>query len=447
MATNMNMSSDNTNPTSTKPPKRKRDRKKEGGCYHCGSEKHKAKACPQAICRICQQSGHDVGGCPKKPVAPVDLGLFNARGGAFTYAELFCGMGGFRVALDKLQGQCVFASEVDRHCRSNYGLNFGGDRPAGDICQIPTSQIPNHDVLVGGFPCQPFSSSGKQNGLDDPRGQLFREIVRVLKDKQPRGFILENVRGLLLHDNGTTLKLILKELGGCNYNVQYQVVNAATILPQERNRLFLVGVHTSRDMCGNKFEVQRDLEQNENERDASYTFPIFPDLKRGVQDSIHRSEEGSQIDLDRLSLNPNQLQKVRAQKYTKQHPEARFLSDLSKPSKTLQSSYMKYMVGSQFIPCGNEWRRFSAREAARLQGFPEDFILCAQRAHHMLGNAVAPPVIAMLAAPLLSCIGYHPVMDEVGEWGWMITQRMLLEACPNDSRRHELKQKLHKVMT
>lgn len=414
-------------------------RKKEGGCYHCGSKQHKAKSCPQAICQICQVMGHDVGGCPNRPIEQVDLGEFHTpnegHGGTlmFTYAELFCGMGGFRVALDKLHGRCVFASEVDRFCQANYSQNFGGDRPAGDICQIPTAQIPDHDLLVAGFPCQPFSTSGKQDGLNDPRGQLFREIVRILKDKQPNGFLLENVRGLLLHDHGNSLKIILKELEECNYNVQYEIVNAVHILPQERNRLFLVG-------------IRQDLQRGTKN---AYVFPTFPVLHRSVHDILHRKEEEVQVDLDSLILNPNQLQKVKAQKYTQQHPEARFLSDLSSPSKTIQSSYMKYMVGSQFVPHGKEeWRRFSAREVARLQGFPEDFILCKQRAHHMIGNAVAPPVIAMLAAPLLSCIGYHPSSesdDDAQEWGWRVTKAMLLEASPADLRRSDLEEKLLKV--
>ena len=432
-----------------------KDRKKGGGCYHCGSQHHRAKECPNVVCRICHEMGHDVGGCLQKSLPPVDLGSFEtsvsvsetaaaAAAAAtvavmFTYIELFCGMGGFRVALDQLRGKCVFASEIDRHCRANYFRNFG-DVPAGDICRIPSQDIPFHDLLVAGFPCQPFSSSGNQKGLQDPRGTLFREIVRILQTKQPKAFLLENVRGLLLHKQGKTLQhVIVKELEDCGYSVQYQLVDAVHLLPQERCRLFLVG-------------IRQDLQK---ESDA-FEFPTFPNLERGVQDILHQKEDGQKINNpDALCLNPNQLNKVQSQKYTKTHPESRFLSDLSRPSKTIQSSYMKYMVGSQFVPVmgsdndilePKKWRRFSSREAARLQGFPEALILCPQRAHHMVGNAVAPPIIAMIAAPLIDYIGCRRQDDgsslNQADWGWDVTKTLLLAAAPNDFRKNELKQKL-----
>eukprot|EP00797_Seminavis_robusta_P005003 Sro1329_g263260.1 Modification methylase (145) ;mRNA; r:2-438 len=145
-------------------------------------------------------------------------------------------MGGFRVALDRLGGRCVFASELDRFCIANYQVNFGGDRPAGDITRIQSDWIPSHDLLVGGFPCQPFSSSGKQRGLQDPRGQLFREIVRILQDKQPKAFLLENVRGLYLHNQGKTYQLLQEELEDCGYVVKSQLLDAVNLLPQERCR-------------------------------------------------------------------------------------------------------------------------------------------------------------------------------------------------------------------
>ena len=150
----------------------KKQRKK--GCYHCGSNNHQGKNCPVSSCRLCGKLGHNVGGCPERPEAPVDTGEFLPRTEAplFTYAELFAGMGGFRVALDKLGGHCVFASEIDRFCVRNYQENFG-DRPAGDITRIRGEQIADHDLLVGGFPCQPFSSSGAREGMDDPRGFYF----------------------------------------------------------------------------------------------------------------------------------------------------------------------------------------------------------------------------------------------------------------------------------
>jgi DNA (cytosine-5)-methyltransferase 1 len=440
--------------SSSKRAHNQKSRTKEGGlcCYHCGSSSHRAKSCPNATCRLCGEGGHDVGGCPDKPLSPVDLGQFKAHtqtrvdkpGGGFSYIELFCGMGGFRVALDKLGGTCVFASEIDRFCVHNYQANFG-DRPAGDICRIPTHEIPNHDLLVGGFPCQPFSSSGARLGIHDPNGKgvLFLEIVRILKGKQPRAFLLENVRGLYLHDNGNTLKRVVKELEECGYIVKYELVDAVRLLPQERCRLFLVG-------------IRRDLHLSKNQaQQTEFEFPNLPHLGRGIQDILHHPEDGhlTAFEMEKLTLNPNQLNKVQSQKYTREHPEARFLSDPTVAAKTIQSSYTKYMVGSQFIPVqfgkhdngNNEWRRFSSREVARLQGFPESFRLCTERAYHMIGNAVAPPVIVMIAAPLVQLFHLGGGGDD--DWGWTIAQSLLLEASPDDSRRKELESKLCLVGT
>ncbi len=416
-------------------------KKKLNGCYHCGATSHRAKHCPEIRCRICNEIGHDAGGCPTKPSPPVDIGQFHYNdvnmkkdeNKKFTYIELFAGMGGFRVALDKLGGACVFASEVDRFCKANYQLNFNGDRPAGDIFRIDVTQIPNHDLLVGGFPCQPFSSSGTRMGINDPSGKglLFREITRILKDKQPRGFLLENVRGLYLHDGGNTLKLVEQELGDCGYVVKHELVNAVDLLPQERCRLFFVG-------------IRRDI------KDAmTYKFPILPNLQRGVEDILHVEGELSPSHLETLTLNNNQLNKVRSQLYTKEHPEARFLSDPTVAAKTLQSSYTKYMVGSQFVPVlfgrDDKWRRFSQREAARLQGFPETFQLCNDRAYHMIGNAVAPPVIAMVTGPLLRYIQRDEDVSQ--ELGWHAARSLLLEAVPKEGyRRERLREKILNVM-
>ena len=421
-------------------------KKKLSGCYHCGSLSHRAKSCPTVSCRICGEKGHDTGGCPKRPLPPVDLGLFKGHESSqkecvtrndftrdsFTYVELFAGMGGFRVALDRLGGTCVFASELDRFCVKNYLQNFG-DRPAGDITRISSSKIPSHDLLVGGFPCQPFSSSGNRLGLEDPkgRGTLFRHVVRILKEKQPKGFLLENVRGLYLHDAGNTLSLVVKELQNAGYRVTYKLVDAVRLLPQERCRLYFVGVRS-------------DLKHD------GFIFPDFPDLGRGVEDILHKPGELSTLEVEKLKLNENQLAKVKAQKYTIEHPEARFMSDTTVAAKTIQSSYTRYMVGSQFVPIdigkSDSWRRFSLREVARLQGFPENgFILCKKRGYHMVGNAVCPPLIAMIAAKLIITLDDSIESVDKSDRGWYVAQSLLLGACPRDSRKIELEKKCNKL--
>jgi DNA (cytosine-5)-methyltransferase 1 len=412
--------------------------KKRKACYQCGEAGHRARDCPEASAEL-----RDALKLP-----PVDRGHFAAASSAclttgfFTFVELFAGMGGFRVALDRMGGRCVFASEIDRFCVENYRLNFDGDRPAGDVCRIESEMIPDHDILVGGFPCQPFSSSGSLRGMDDPKGVLFREIVRILKEKKPRGFILENVRGLLLHNGGATFDIVRKELEGCGYRVCHDLVDAVNLLPQERRRLFIVGV---RDGI---------------ETSCSYLFPKLPALHRGVKDILHTrsgADALSNDELEKLALSNRQISKVRAQPYTLKHPEARFLSDVTVAAKTLQSSYSKWQIGTQFvyfdanarntdasasIDNGDDndlqhWRRYSSREAARLQGFPESFRLCSQRGYHMIGNSVSPPVISMVSAPLLQVLGLAKGKDD--HWGWEVTKDLLLEAVPNDERKEILR--------
>ena len=355
----------------------------------------------------------------------MDLGSFFGAPNKFRYIELFAGIGGFRLALDRLGGQCVFASEIDRFARKNYELNHS-DCPAGDITKIQAELVPDHDLLVGGFPCQAFSSSGARLGLEDERGILFLEIVRILKQKQPKAILLENVRGLVTHGDGATLRTILSQLGQAGYNIQHEVLDAVYLVPQERKRIYMVG-------------IRKDLDNGE------YRFPEFDTLhRRGFVDIAERDLKEDA--LQELALSAHQLAKVKLQCYTRKFPEARFLSDISSPTKTLQSSYSSYMVGSQFVPAPPEstcgWRKLSPREAARLQGFPENFHLCSSRSYRLLGNAVVPSMIAVVAAPLLPILYAD---DESVTWealGWKVATELILEACPKDERLNKMRDAL-----
>jgi DNA (cytosine-5)-methyltransferase 1 len=187
------------------------------------------------------------------------------------YISLFAGIGGFDLALNRLGHECVWANEWDKYAAQIYNKNFGklgewtrstecvrhngdssdskGESWEGnkgvdtrDIRTVPTSEIPDHDLLVGGFPCQAFSIAGKRRGFDDTRGTLFFEIARILKDKQPKFFILENVKGLLSHDTGFTFKTIISTLTELGYDLEWQVLNSKNYgVPQNRERVFIVG--------------------------------------------------------------------------------------------------------------------------------------------------------------------------------------------------------------
>ena len=162
--------------------------------------------------------------------------------GAFTFVDLFSGIGGFHYGLSQCGGKCVMACDIDPIASESYRLNFGLN-PRGDIYDIQSEEIPDFDVLCGGFPCQPFSNIGQKGGLDDPRGTLIFQVVRILKDKQPRTFILENVKGLQTMDNGRILRAMLTELESAGYVVKSSVLEAKDFgVPQIRKRLFIVGV-------------------------------------------------------------------------------------------------------------------------------------------------------------------------------------------------------------
>lgn len=161
--------------------------------------------------------------------------------GSFAFIDLFAGMGGMRIPFEEIGGKCVFSSEIDEYAQATYEANFG-EKPSGDITKISSKDIPNHDILLAGFPCQPFSIIGKGDGFTDTRGTLFFEIERVLRDKRPEAFLLENVKQLVNHDNGRTFKTILKKLNGLGYYTHWKVLNALDFgLPQKRERTLIVG--------------------------------------------------------------------------------------------------------------------------------------------------------------------------------------------------------------
>ncbi|SRR6266702_2381146 len=158
------------------------------------------------------------------------------------YISLFAGIGGFDLALNRLGHECVYANDFDKYCKITYDKNFKHKLDTRSITSISTDEIPDHDLLVGGFPCQSFSIAGKRGGFDDTRGTLFFDIARILKEKHTRYFILENVKGLLSHDNGRTFKTIISTLVELGYDLQWQVLNSKNFgVPQNRERIFIVG--------------------------------------------------------------------------------------------------------------------------------------------------------------------------------------------------------------
>lgn len=187
----------------------------------------------------------------------------------FTFIDLFAGIGGIRIPFDELGGKCVFSSEWDKYAQLTYEANFG-ETPYGDITKISPVDIPDHDILMAGFPCQPFSIIGNGLGFEDTRGTLFFEIEKILKVKQPKAFLLENVKRLVKHDNGRTFAVILKKLNALGYNTHWKVLNALDYgLPQKRERIVIVGFKEERKFafpqpCAKRAKLSEFLESHEN---------------------------------------------------------------------------------------------------------------------------------------------------------------------------------------
>ena len=167
--------------------------------------------------------------------------LVQAQNPTFTFIDLFAGIGGIRIPFQENGGACVFSSEWDKFSQKTYYANFG-EVPAGDITKIEAKDIPDFDILLGGFPCQPFSQAGLHKGFDDTRGTLFFEIERILQEKRPKAFLLENVKQLKGHDKGRTFRIIMEHLAALNYHAEAKILRAADFgVPQNRERIYIVG--------------------------------------------------------------------------------------------------------------------------------------------------------------------------------------------------------------
>lgn len=305
----------------------------------------------------------------------------------FTFIDLFAGIGGMRLAFERAGGKCLFSSEWNEYSKKTYFENFG-DIPCGDITNIDEKSIPAHDVLIAGFPCQPFSiagvskkkSLGKEHGfLDETQGTLFFDIARILKAKRPKMFLLENVKNLSRHDKGKTFQVILNTLDELEYNVRYEIVDASNYVPQHRERIYIVGM--DRDYYG----VNRYFE-----------FPQHLENKSSVKEILENNVDPKYTLTDKLW---NYLKKYAEKHKAKGNGFGFGLVDLNGIARTLSARY--YKDGSEIlIPQKNKNpRRLTPRECARLMGFPDDFIIPVSdtQAYKQFGNSVAVPVVETIA--------------------------------------------------
>lgn len=310
------------------------------------------------------------------------------KSASFSFIDLFAGIGGMRIAYENAGGHCVYSNEWNKYSQQTYFANFG-EQPDGDITKVNADDIPNHDILVAGFPCQPFSiagvskkqSMGKATGFEDKtQGTLFFDVCRILKAKRPKAFMLENVKNLKSHDRGRTFRVITESLEELNYEVFHAILDGQYYVPQHRERILIIGF--DRERYG---------------RDISFSFDIEPVTPKPVMRDILEREVDSKYTLsDKLW--------VYLQNYAAKHRAAGNgfgygIADPDSISRTLSARY--YKDGSEILIAqeNKNPRRLTPRECARLQGFPDSFKIPVSdtQAYKQFGNSVVVPLMENVA--------------------------------------------------
>ncbi|MDD2549118.1 MAG: DNA cytosine methyltransferase, partial [Bacteroidales bacterium] len=295
------------------------------------------------------------------------------------FIDLFCGIGGFRIAFEeaceenKIQAECVFSSDIDKYAQVSYEANFG-EKPAGDITKIDEKDIPDHDILFAGFPCQPFSIIGQMKGLNDTRGTLFFDIARIVKEKKPKAFILENVKQLVGHDKGKTLKIIVKSLKDLGYHVQYSVLNALDFgLPQKRERVVIVG----------------------HKEPILFTFPNPQKPYKPLQEILENK-------VDEKYFASDHIRSRRKEKHTSSYYPSIWHENKSGNICSYPYSCALRSGASHNYLLVNGERRLTPREMFRLQGFPDWYkiVVSDAQAKKQAGNAVPVSMIKAVAQKL-----------------------------------------------
>lgn len=305
----------------------------------------------------------------------------------YTFIDLFAGIGGLRLAFENNGSQSVYSNEWNKYSQQTYLANFGV-QPDGDITHVDADTIPYHDILVAGFPCQPFSIAGvsKKNSMgratgfqDKTQGTLFFDVCRVIKAKRPKAIFLENVKNLKSHDNGRTFKVIMNSLDELGYDVHYKVIDAQDFVPQHRERIVIIGF--DRERYGY----------------VDFSFNLNKPAKKPILRDILEPEVDDKYTLsDKLW---NYLQAYAAKHKAAGNGFGYGMADLDGHSRTLSARY--YKDGSEIlIPQeGKNPRRLTPRECARLQGFPDSFEIPVSntQAYKQFGNSVSVPLMTEVA--------------------------------------------------
>lgn len=317
------------------------------------------------------------------------------------FIDLFAGIGGFRIALERENAECVFSSEWDKDAQNTYNENFG-EIPKGDITKINEREIPRHDVLCGGFPCQAFSISGKQRGFKDTRGTLFFDIARIVNHHKPKVVFLENVKNLTKHYHGNTLKIILKTLEDLGYDVFYDVLVASDFgVPQARNRIYIV--------C-----FRKDLGI------TNFNFPKPTYKKIYVKDILEDDEKAKDCIVNRIDLKFWEKDETPSLKLIQigqinNGGQGERIYSINGHAITL-SAYGGGVAGKTGAYLINgKIRRLTPRECARVQGFPEDFKIPENKyqAYKQFGNSVSVPVVESIFKEIKESLSQEKITESI----------------------------------
>ncbi|WP_353106152.1 DNA (cytosine-5-)-methyltransferase [Acetoanaerobium noterae] len=315
------------------------------------------------------------------------------------FIDLFCGLGGFRVALEHWGCECVFSSDIDKYARETYKLNFG-EYPTGDITQIDEKDIPDHDILCAGFPCQPFSIGGKRLGFEDTRGTLFFDVLRILKEKRPRAFFLENVAGLCNHDGGNTIETIVNCLKEIDYVPIFRVINAKDVgYPQNRARWYCVGFDKKKfphitEEFQFTFPEKKPLKYTLDsliEGSASSDYTVTNTCKDNILTHVKAFENSTRFDSNHILI-ANEVRKSRCN----------FRCDGISPCLTA-----KMGTGGNNVPVVvKDMRKLTERECLRIMGYPDTYQIKENfhQSYKQIGNSVIVPIVKDISEEIVKIL-------------------------------------------
>lgn len=316
------------------------------------------------------------------------------------YIDLFAGIGGFHIAFSRLGAECVFASDIDEECRKTYKKNYQID-VYGDITQISEKEVPEHDILCAGFPCQPFSISGKQKGFNDERGNLFFDILRIINEKKPKVVFLENVKNLKDHDKGNTLKTILLELENAGYNPKWKILNSKDFgTAQNRERIVIIG-STEKEFDFSKLE-HKETKYIKDILDNDGNFEYLEESQYTIIDkSLWKKQQSGLIfcgyrnkDIRKSGVRPNTEHLSRVHK----QPNRIYHIDGTHPTIPSQETSGRFWIFD-----GQRVRKLTINECFKLMGFPKNFnkVSTNGKLYNQIGNSVSVPMIESVAQEII----------------------------------------------